>query len=574
MGNLPDRPNFEEFDKFIDDIPDEYLEHASFRFSAAPWQHDPDSGSGKYKDPDGFTKTKTTLTREELANECWEKLHANPQVNTAVRGKAGRLTGLGFEMTSGVEAIQDIIEEVELDHRNRMHNYWPKYVVRAQVEGELFICLTCHAKGFIEVDFVEPREIQGYGDDDTGIIFHPTKTTLPLFYNIKREAYELSTKWKHSVKEGYVEYEQIPSIYIARYPSLVNIAKNHFDYHREKQQPARSRKHAFKPFGGYKKFIVAWDKSFITRRAISYLRTTLEWLNHYENLKKYEIDHKKSSGAYLWWFKIEDARAFRQWLKLSDADRKKTGIMAKKTPGSTLVTPPGITLSCINPKLGQIKDQDTDIMQMVTFGLDEASDVTTGTASGPFSSVKASRGPMTDRISDEAAYFSRFLRHDFWSSIFFLKNKLNAMDEFFMVNEAVSFTAKQEDVLQADGTKKKEWVPEPVYKEKKKRPEMLVDVSFPISETLEMEGRAKATLGTKHGPLSETLGIPKEACAERIGFGGYPRQRLKKATEDRNYPKLVYTVDAESIQEKNEAEPGKAKKKEGDKPADNKGAKK
>lgn len=550
---MEDTPDLKDFSKFLEDVPDEQLSALQFSF---PWQHDPDF-SNEYSDPDFKDKGKKAKTRNELADECWAKLHENPQVNTAIRGKMGRLTGLGFETTSGINEIQDAIEETELDQRNRLYNYWPKYVARSNVEGELFLCLTCHAGGFVEVDFMEPKEISGGGDQDSGIIFHPTKTTMPLFYNVRRQAYEPSSKWGKKLKDGYREYEQIPSIFIARYPSLINIAKLHSDYSRPKQQKSRSQKQVFRSIGGYNRFIVAWDKSFITRRAISYLRTILEWLNHYENLKKYEIDHKKSSGAYLWWFKITDARAFKQWLVLSEADRKKTGIMAKKTPGSSLVTPPGIELQCINPSLTQIKDQDPDILQMVTSGLDEPLDVTTGSPSGTFSSVKASRGPMTDRTADEVSYFTRFLRHDFWGSIFFLKAAVGAFKETIAVEEARSFKIVEEDVLQLDGTTKKEEKAEPVFESVERKPEMLIDFSFPVSETQNLEGRVKAVLGAKHGPISETLGISKKTTADLVGIGGYARQRLVKATEDRNYPELVYTLDAESIQEKKEAEPGK-----------------
>jgi len=63
------------------------------------------------------------------------------------------------------------------------------------------------------------------------------------------------------------------------------------------------------------------------------MRTTIEWANHYENLKRYEIDHKKSSGSYLWVFSFEDPKAFKTWLSLSPEDRAKTGVYQKKTPG-------------------------------------------------------------------------------------------------------------------------------------------------------------------------------------------------------------------------------------------------
>ena len=148
----------------------------------------------------------------------------------------------------------------------------------------------------------------------------------------------------------------------------------------------------FRQFGGFYRFIVSWDRGFVTRRAISYLRTILQWLNHYENLKKYEIDHKKSSGAYLWVFKIIDARSFKLWLQMSDEEKRKTGIMAKKTPGSSLVLPPGIVLEVVNPNLSQITEQDEDIKEMIASGLNEPSDVMTGTTKGStFSSITASR---------------------------------------------------------------------------------------------------------------------------------------------------------------------------------------
>jgi hypothetical protein len=313
-------------------------------------------------------------------------------------------------------------------------------------------------------------------------------------------------------------------------------------------------KKVFKPLGGYNRFIIAWDKSFITRRAVSYLRTTLEWLNHYENLKKYEIDHKKSSGAYLWVIRIVEPRAYKLWLRMSDDNKKKTGIMAKKTPGGTMILPPGVELECVNPQLSPIKDQDTDILQMVTSGLDEPSDVTTGSSTGTFASVKASRGPMTDRISDEVAYFERFLRHDFWGSIFYLKSVLTNFPRTVVVEEAVDFEPAKSDDEEG----------KPIFDKVKKKAEMLVDISFPISEILEMEARARAVLGVKHGPVAETLGIPNKTVASYLGIGGYARQRLRKATEDRKYPELLYNVDAESLQETIEGEP---KKTAGKKPA-------
>lgn len=522
----------DEINKQLMELPDEVLEALKF---SMPWQYG--TGNSSAKDVDGFTpsagvdRDDDPFTQKTLQKECFRKFQKNPHINTSVRGLVGRMTGLGFEMTSEVLEIQQAIEEIEFDPRNRLYNFWPKYVGRLNIEGELFLILTCHSDGFIEVDFLDPITLSAAGDDDSGILFHPNKTLMPLFYII-------------DLKGGGKRL--IPSIFVARYPELVGALTKLQGFDAKLAAKSRSRKRIFNKFGKYYQFVVALDKGFVTRRAISYLRTTIEWINHYENLKKYEIDHKKSSGAYLWVFMIEDAKAFKLWLAMSEDDKRKTGILSKKTPGGSLILPPGITLEVRNPSLSSIKEQDTDILQMVASGLNEPDDILTGTNKGTYASVKASRGPMSDRTSDEIAFFDRWLKHDFWGSIFFLKSAISNFPSHFKSKEAVSFNKDKE----------------PVFQNIKKRPEMFIDVSYPVSETIDFEGRARGLLGVKHGPVAEQAGISNSEVAKRLGFGGYGRQRLKKATEDDKYPELVYEmgVDAETEQETKEGEKPKAKK--------------
>jgi hypothetical protein len=371
------------------------------------------------------------------------------------------------------------------------------------------------------------------GDDDTGIIWHPTKATMPLLYNVKKG------------KGG--EFDQIPSIFIARQPNLIQSVADHKDFKEEWQQSSKGPNGAFEQLGGFRRFVLSWNRGFMTRRAVSYLRTTLEWLNHYENLKKFEIDHKRSSGAYAWVFTFTDPKAFRLWVSLSDEDRKKTGVMAKIKPGSRLFLPPGMEVTAKNPNLPRISDADTDIMQMITSGLNEPSDVTTGTVGGTYASVKATRGPMADRVSDEVAYFDRFYRHDFWGSIFFLKSVVSNFPKTFGVEEAIGFKDK-----------------EPVMKTVRKAPELLIDISHPVSESVDLESRSKAVLGVKHGPLTESIGLPGSRAASLLGIGSYGRNRLRKATEDARYPPVVYSIDAESVQEQAEGEKPKPKPQSGD----------
>jgi len=286
------------------------------------------------------------------------------------------------------------------------------------------------------------------------------------------------------------------------------------------------------------RFIVGMDKGMVTRRATGYLKTILTWLNKYEMLKNWEIDHKRSAGAYLWIITCEDPKKYKKWLALSDEDKKKSGLTAAKTPGGTMFLPPGFDMQVRNPQLPNISDSDTDVMGMVVSGLNANESSVMGSNKGNLASVKESKGPQSNRTSDEIAYFKRFLIHDFWGNIFFLKHMIAGFPSHFKQREAVSFSKN-----------------EPKFKNKKRRPEELIDISFPIDEAVDMEGRAKATLGSKHGPLNETLQIPDSDLSAFLGFGGYGRKRLKHASERDKYPELIYNAfDAESLQETAEGE--------------------
>jgi len=515
---MPNQLNQDEIAQVIQDIPDEVLARISF---SMPWQSLAEGYTGK--DEDGFPlevageKEDTAAARKRLQQVCFQKAHQNPHINTAVRGLSGRITGMGFGITSGIPEIQQAIDEIYYDPRNRLYYFLYKYYIRHLIEGELFLCLTCHKDGFIEVDFVDPAVIQSKSGDASGVIVHPRKPTMPLMYNVRYNSNNV---------------QQIPSIYCAYYPELLALAAEDEMYDPKAQGKSRSRARIFSKFKGYNKFMVVLEKGFVTKRAISYLRTTLEWINHYENLKKYEIDHKKSSGAYLWLFKITEPKSFKLWLSLSDEDRRKTGIMAKKTPGSSLVLPPGMDVECKNPVLASIKDQDTDILEMVGSGLNEPEDVLSSKSRSPYASIRASRGPMSDRVSDEVVLFDRWFKFDFWAGIFYIKSVVTGFPKFFRVNQATHFEKKK-----------------PQFKKVNKKPEHLINISYPISEVVDLEGRAKGLLGVKHGPLAEQLGVPNADIAAKLGIGDYRSARLRKATEDEEYPELDYNVDAEATQE-------------------------
>jgi hypothetical protein len=538
-GKLVDfTPAFTDIGKAIADLPDEMVQHLSFALNPRSTIIGESIGGNKPDtDEDGFPLLSglTDYTSfHVLQQQCWSKFVRNPQINSYVRDYAGNLTGFGFETSSHVIEINDVIEMISEDPRNDLIINMTKYVARAEIEGELFLPLTLHRDGFVEIDFADPSSLRGGGDRNSGIIFHPKKPTMPLLY-----LFEVATA--HGA-----EIHAYPSIYMAYYPKLWGQVSRHKSLKGKRiVYPSKSGR-PYSKLGGFCSFVVSWDKGYLTPRNVSHIRTTLEWLQFYEDLKKYEIDHKKSSGAYLWVITFDDIKAFRTWLAMSDTERAACGLMEAKTPGGTLMVPPGTKVECMNPQLASISGTDTDILRMVVSGLNRPEDMVTGVSSGStFAGIKATRGPQADRTRDEIAYFDRFLLFGLWRAIFFLHSAATGFPETFRRKEVIDFDDKKEPVTR--------WV--------KKLPHKLISIGFPTSEISDTESTAKGLMGVKHGSVVDTLGIPKENVARRMGFSGYRRLRCLAAEEDMSLPELISTEDDDSVQEK-KLEPKKSKKKE------------
>ena len=524
--------SFTDIGKIIAELPDAAVQHLSFAINNSV-AGESIGGKRSDVDEDGFpllSGLSDYTSFNALQQQCWSKFVRNPQINSHVRDYAGNLTGFGFETSSHVVEINDIIELISEDPRNNLITNTTKYVARAEIEGELFLPLTLHRDGFVEIDFADPSSLKGGGDKNSGIIFHPKKPTMPLLY-----LFEVSTA--HGA-----EIHAYPSIYLAYYPKLWGLISNHVSLQGKKIVYPKKSGRPYSQLGGFSSFVVSWDRGFLTPRNVSHIRTTLEWLNYYEDLKKYEIDHKKSSGAYLWIIAFEDIKAFRVWLAMSDVEKAACGLMEAKTPGGTLMVPPGTKVTCMNPQLPSISGTDTDILRMVVSGLNRPEDMVTGVSSGTtFAGIKATRGPQADRTRDEIAYFDRFLIFEFWRAIFFLHSAATGFPSLFRRQEVIGFDKEKEPITR--------WV--------KKPPHKLISIGFPTSEVSDTESTAAGLLGVKHSSVVDTLGIPREIVARRMGFSGYRKLRYQAAEEDMELPELLMTADAESVQEKREAEPSR-----------------
>ena len=470
-------------------------------------------------DEDGFpilgTSTSDLVANViELQQECWKKYNTNPQISTAVSDSAGTVCGKGFSISSPYPEIRKYLNEIVKDSRNRLYSNFKKFYTRSEIEGELFLALTAHNDGFVEIDFMHPEKLDK-------IYYHPSKSTLPLFYSFK-----IVDESSDPVNEKLVF---IPSIYVFEMPELVKVMENHKVWKQNTNKAFRRSKQKYKKTNGYQTFIVSWDKNLFTERNVSQMATTIEWANHYENLKRYEIDHKRSSGAYLWTVAFEDVKAFKRWLALTDEEKAKTGIMQTKTPGGTLVLPPGMKLEVKNPQLPKISDSDTDILHMITSGLNKPEDMVTGQSNGTYGSVKASRGPESDRNKNRQNDWELFLRYDLFRFVFLMGSKFRKIKIEYEEEVILDFKNQKE-------VTGKETVP--VWES--------MEITFPISEVSDLESVTKALMGVKHGSLADTLGIPHSYIAEKLGMPNYRSLRAKHAVEMKKYPELVVASEEDS----------------------------
>lgn len=517
-----------EINNYIDQMPDDVaLQFAmQHRVGGEDYQYDADR-----KREMGFSVNfptgvkKVSQRYKYLQQICWEKFCDNPQVRTAIIDTMGRLTGYGFGVSSDVPQIQETIDLISNDPRNRLHTMLPKWEARADIEGELFLVFTVHPDGFIEIDFRDPGTLGG-AYTDTGILSLPSKPSMPLVY-----CFEAGT----DMDGNTLPREQIPSIYALRYPdalkALESTAPRAMDM--TLLSVNRSSSRVYKPFGGYFRFVVSWDKGFMTSRNIGHLMTVIKWVNLYETLKMYEIDHKRSSGSFLWTYEFEDVRSYKMWMTMTDDERAQTGILKPKKPGGSLILPPGMKLEVRNPTLPKISDADTDIIAMVGSGLNTTTSMMMGTESATFASAQASKGPMSDRTKDAIAWFERFLRYDLWDNVFWVRSQMGLLRDTFPVQRCVGFRDKK-----------------PIMKKVQTACRDLIEFTFPVSELSNSESIAKAMLGVKHGSLPDTLGIPMSEITKRLGFGNYRKMRQERAAEEDQFPELLSVDDQEQYQEK------------------------
>ena len=464
-------------------------------------------------------KNESGFDRKRINSEAWKKFNENPFVRRSINDVVGRVTGEEFGFFSRVRDIQEWMNTIIYDVRNELYKAWDGYVARKLVETELFLALTIdETDGFVEVDVVEPGLIDGTTDFCTGgIVTHPTKTTLPIYYNVKL-----------TDTNGYNKDVLIPSIYTAYLPNIEESVAGKLNGLGTPPKASKEVKAKTKGKLKYRTYIVSWHHGIREIiRTVSDLRTIFEPLEDYKEAKKWRFEYMKALCSYFIFYEFEDVKSWLRWLALTDEQKRSTGLGQPLRPADKLFLPPGVKGTIQNPQIPSLSGQDEDLLKMISSGMRQPYDMLSGDLKGPtYASVKGSRNPYLDYISDLRNTAEQFFVHDFWKAVFYIKACFDKSYSQYKIKEVVGFKNKKE-------------VSETVtYK-----PEQLIDAVFPQSSSVDVQSVANAMLGSKRGSLSYHLGISKEMIANRLGINNFYGALLKGATERANIPEDLLPED-------------------------------
>lgn len=486
-------------------------------YQASVWQHEPGTFVKTYLAEEAITVSmggeeddSKALEKQwrDLQKKCWEKYRGFGPVKSSVESKADYVTGAGFGVYSEDLQINAFLKDLFYSHRNKLYRRINGWIVRMQAEGELFLLLAFDEKGTATIRTLEPDRI-GEGEE-TGLILNPDDITETLLYNYTSNG----------------EKELIPDILCVHDPNGYAKKIKSLEEAPDQAQLKNSKGGTgFSKLGGYRRFILHWKN--LTgideyARDISHLVTTIEAINLYWNALKWELDHKKAQCAYTIVVKFEDSPAGRigwaVWKKMSDEEKKATGLITALTPGSKVFCPPGMSVEIKSPQLQRLSGENQDLINLAGAGARTPQDLWQGQSAGAtYASLRSSRAPLEIEIANLQKKTENFLRYELLRACFKAANLLGEFPESF----------------------KTEWVDfvegEQVFKQIDIEPCELVRFSWPHIRLIErMQEEANARLGSKHAGLSG-IGVSDEQIAGDLGVSDLPRQRMIQALERRKY---------------------------------------
>jgi len=470
-------------------------------------------------------KTESSFDRTTINDEAWKKYCEDAFVGSAIDRLAGRVMGRGFNISSHIYNIQEYIDELVDSPINELYSSYLGMGIRKMTEYELFLRCSIHNDGFIEFDVVEPNDIAGSGNLKHGILPHKTKATLPLWYRVKKHQNLALTTVSNA------EYELIPSIYHVYMPELANTYTDAelkgFAATPISKDPALEKRSKGSVL--YRQYILSWRhgvKEIL--RNVSKLRTIFEPLEDFKQNKRWRSDYMKALTSYFIFYEFTDKMSWYRWQSLTPEKKRETGLLQTLRPGDRLLLPPGIKGTIQNPNLPKLSGDDEDLLKWMATAANTPYDIFASDSKGPtYASTKSSRPFYMDYINDWQGFTETFFIMDFFRFAFWVKSKLDKRFKYLYPIEVCTGWNNREAKFE---TKKI-----PAYK--------LISCNFPASQEINLGDVANGVLGSKRGDLTWHLGISKEAQAEKLGIQNYKKQLMKRAEEEKMYPKeLVSNV--------------------------------
>lgn len=500
-------------------------------------------------DPDGatiarnFNKKIVTNSHFTLQGLTYDMYREFPYIRSDIDRKVNMVTGKDFGFSSYISEIDEFLEEEVYDHRNILWWRIPGWILRSLVEGELFFLVTVQPDGFCVFNVIEPCYVTG-ALDGTGIWSDPNNVLMPLYYNIKDTTSGGDGEIIPSINHIYdSSYDKIP---------LGDMFK------RELLAGSRMENRGkYKALNGYYRFVIHWNNMNgvdEAKRDTSYLRAVIKYVNFYQQAILWSMDYRKSLASWSQEVKFSDdaygQKAYRLWMKMTAEEKAATGLTKPPSPGDRVFSMPGMTVTTISNNQGKAgSGESLDLRNMLVSGMDAPSDVITSDLSqGNRSSNQQTRSPYADTAESLQVKFERLFKYGLWAHIFKIKS---LMDESFRedikVDVPVDFEEKKEKA-KIDGMPE-ETVMKVKTQKRKRKAFHFIDVTFPVLNIQDMEGLSSGLLGSKHGSVIESLGVPPSRVAERMGFKGYRKLRLQNALEEEQYPKRIPLDQQEKVME-------------------------
>lgn len=511
-------------------------------FAAAPWQSPANYSSNATSIDQSVSIFESSevdgkpsdMNWRELQEEGYKKYKTFPPLNAAVESKSNYIAGPGFYVYSPVLEISEFLRDLVYSYRNKLYSRVVGWMVRMLSEVEIFVLITLDENGTATIRNLEPGQI-GSGDEK-GLILDPDDATQTLFYKYsssKGEEYIPDARW---ILEPEYMKERLKEL-------------KGFDNSKISKSTNKGAK--FTKVGGYRRFVMHWKN--LTgipeyQRDTASIATILEWVNYTIQALKWELDYKKALAAHTHDFTFgsdtQGRISWSIWQKMTDAQKKATGLTEPYAPGSKTFIPPGMTHKISAPQLPNMSGNNQDLMLMAGAGMKTPQDMWQGQSSGQTqASIKSTRPPLM--------FETESLQHAFgnWFTYEFLRVCMHA--KIMLGGKVITATGK-------DYTLNESYKDRTAYEDANGKPEIVdidvepiwkIELGFPVVELdIDPDKTVNSSLGSKHAGWAG-MGVSRKTLARKGGIPLFNKEIAESLVEKEKYGDIVSGSEVEKSTE-------------------------